>query len=353
MRKKNVAVIFGGNSNEYGVSLQSASSVIDNLDLARYSPILVGITQEGHWLKFQGNTNQIRNDTWHGDQSCVPVVLSPCRNNRGLVLLHEGEYALISIDVAFPVLHGKNGEDGRLQGALELAGIPYVGCDMLSSAICMDKAVAHSLVQSAGIKVPRSVVVHAGESNAETLIAAAELRFPLYIKPAKSGSSIGITKAAESQDLALAIDHALLHDDKVVIEESVEGFEVGCALLGNDHPLIGDVDEIQLSGDFFDFHEKYSLATSIIHMPARIDQEASDRIQRTALQIYKTLGCKGMARVDMFLTPDKEIVFNEVNTIPGFTGNSRYPKMLLSAGISYPDIIDRLIDLALSGGIDQ
>jgi D-alanine---D-serine ligase len=353
MNKKNIAVIFGGKSNEYKVSLQSAAAVLDNLNLARYSPILIGITQEGNWLKFQGNTARIRNDTWHGDASCVPVVLSPCRDKRGMIVLHDGEYSLIPIDAAFPVLHGKNGEDGRLQGLLELAGIPFVGCDMLTSAICMDKAVAHSLVKMSGINVPRSVVIHRGDCERETLIAAADLQLPLYIKPAKSGSSIGITKVSKWEHLRGAIEHSLVHDDKAVIEESVEGFEVGCAFLGNENPLIGELDEVQLSGDFFDFHEKYSLATSVIHVPARLDSETSVRIQTIALQIYRTLGCRGFARVDMFLTPEKEIVFNEVNTIPGFTENSRYPKMLLTTGLSYPEIIDRLIDLALSGGIKE
>jgi D-alanine---D-serine ligase len=353
MKKKNVAIIFGGKSNEYKVSLQSAAAVLDNLDLARYSPILIGITNKGNWLKFQGNTVQIRDDTWHSDASCVPVVLSPCRDKSGIIVLHDGEYSLVPIDAVFPILHGKNGEDGRLQGLLELAGIPFVGCDMLSSAICMDKAVAHSLVQMAGIQVPRSIVIDRGDRDTETVIAAAGLQFPLYIKPAKSGSSIGITKVSKLEHLRDAIEHSLAHDDKAVIEESVEGFEVGCALLGNENPLIGELDEVQLAGVFFDFHEKYSLANSIIHVPARLDRETSMRIKKTALQIYRTLGCNGFARVDMFLTPEKEIVFNEVNTIPGFTENSRYPKMLLAAGLSFSEIIDRLIDLALTGGINK
>lgn len=348
MEKKNIAIIFGGRSNEYEVSLQSAAAVVENIDRNNYSPVLVGITKEGTWLEFQGDCELIRNDTWHSHDSCVSAFLSPSRGKSRLVRINEGKYSSVPIDVVFPVLHGKNGEDGTIQGLLELAGIPFVGCDTLSSAICMDKAVAHSLVETAGIKVPRSVVLYKGEKDAKAIVVSAELQFPLYVKPAKSGSSIGITKVFDLHEVNAAVDSALLQDNKIIIEEAVEGFEVGCAILGNEHPIVGEVDEIELTGDFFDFNEKYTLATSRIHMPARVDKATSDRIKETALHIYKVLCCKGMARVDMFLTPQKEIVFNEVNTIPGFTDKSRYPKMLSAVGLSYSEIIDRLIRLALA-----
>lgn len=350
MRKKNIAVIFGGQSNEYGVSLQSASAVLDNLDRSRYAPVMIGITKEGRWLRYQGSVERIRADEWHNDEGNVPAILSPCREKAGLLMLHDGEYGFLPIDAAFPVLHGQNGEDGRLQGLLELAGIPIAGCGMLSSAVCMDKSFAHRLVSRTGIRVPPSVVLLPGEEDAIAKIGEAGLRYPLYVKPAKSGSSIGITKVYAAEEVESAVAAARVHDGKVVIEQSIEGFEVGCAILGEgEELLLGSVDEIELSGEFFDFGEKYTLAGSIIHLPARVDGETLGRIRQTATTIYRTLGCRGMARVDLFVTPDKEIYFNEVNTIPGFTANSRFPKMLAAAGLTYGGIIDRLLDFALSG----
>ncbi|UVI30669.1 D-alanine--D-serine ligase VanG [Paenibacillus spongiae] len=346
MELKNIAVLFGGCSTEYDVSLQSAASVIDHLDRSKYHFILLGITREGTWLRYNGSTADIRSDTWHTYDNCIPAFISPCKNARGIVELSGTEYRTTPVDVAFPVLHGKNGEDGTVQGLLELSGIPFVGCDTLSSAICMDKATAGQLVRAAGVETAASVTAFAGDDLDPAIREAEKLGFPLYVKPSRSGSSFGITKAYDKQALRNGIQAAFSHDRKVVIEQNVTGFEVGCAVLGYSEPVIAAIDEIELTGEFFDYEEKYSLRTSNIHLPARIEPGTADRIKAAARLIYKTLGCRGLARVDMFLTEEGRIVFNEVNTMPGFTAASRYPNMMRYSGISYPQLMDRLISLA-------
>ncbi len=347
MDKKTVAVLFGGCSTEYEVSLQSAASVIQSISTDKYEIVLLGITREGVWKRYAGPVEWISNDTWADHPSCVPAFISPDRAMRGLLALEDGKAVVIPVDVAFPVLHGKNGEDGTVQGLLELAGISCVGCGTLSSAICMDKDIAHRLVELAGISVPQSVVIDSPAAANALLNATAHLRYPLFVKPVCAGSSFGITKVSGPDGLSDAVKAAFEHDRKVVIEQGVEGFEVGCAVLGNDELIVGEVDEIELSRGFFDYTEKYTLKSSSIHMPARIDPNTAMRIKHTAKAIYKVLGCRGFARVDMFLTPESEIVFNEVNTIPGFTSHSRYPGMLKGIGMSFEVIVDTLIRLAV------
>jgi D-alanine---D-serine ligase len=353
MKRLKIAILFGGCSTEYPVSLQSAYSVISNLDLKYYEPILIGITREGDWKKYSGPPEAIMQDKWNQSQYCVPAFLTPSRSIHGLVSFQKGLSTTEKIDVAFPVLHGKNGEDGTLQGLLSMAGIPCVGCGVLSSALCMDKDAAHRLVQLAGIPVPRSVALTKKLPKAKLLKAVADLHFPLFVKPIKSGSSFGITKVDKPDMLFGAVDTAFQFDSKVLIEEEVEGFEVGCAVLGNDTLTVGEVDEIELSHGFFDYTEKYTLKTSKIHTPARIDADTASRIKETAQIIYRTLDCSGFARVDMFLTPDRKIVFNEVNTIPGFTSHSRYPSMMKGIGMDFKQIIDQLIRLAMENENDQ
>lgn len=347
MKKRTVAVLFGGCSTEYEVSLQSAASVIQSLSSEKYHAILLGITREGRWKRYAGPVEGILDGTWMSHPSCTPAVISPDRETRGILTLEHGKAATVRIDVAFPVLHGKNGEDGTVQGLLELAGIPCVGCGTLSSAVCMDKDIAHQLVRRAGIQTPPSVVIYAPHPADALPDAVKALRYPLFVKPACAGSSFGITRVSGPEQLSQAVDTAFGHDRKVVIEPAVAGFEVGCAVLGNAALTIGEVDEIELSQGFFDYTEKYTLKTARIHMPARIDEPTRARIRQTAANIYRTLGCRGFARVDMFLTPAGEIVFNEVNTIPGFTAHSRYPNMLRGIGMNFETIVDTLIDLAV------
>lgn len=353
MSKKSVAVLFGGCSNEYEVSLKSAASVIEQINLDKYNLIMIGITKEGNWLRYSGSIDEIKKDSWHQHPSCIPSFISPSREVKGLVELVHTEFHVVPVDVVFPVLHGKYGEDGTVQGLLELAGIPYVGCNSLSSAVAMDKVMAHTLVKAEEIKVTSSVVVFRGESATEAAVQAEKLGYPLYVKPVRSGSSIGITKAANKEELIAGIQAAFAHDNKVVIERNIAGFEIGCAVLGNLEPIVGIIDEIEVTDGFFNFTEKYTLQSSKIHLPARIDSDTAERARETALRIYKVLGCQGFARVDLFVTPEKEIVFNEVNTIPGFTSSSRYPNMLQKSGMNYSEIIDRLLNLALVEADEQ
>ncbi len=346
MKRYKIAVIFGGNSTEYPVSLQSASAILENLDQEKYEIIPIGITRQGDWYRYYGTFDGIAADAWQEDGAITPVVVSQNPSVGGIIELGENGNKITKLDFAFPVLHGKNGEDGTVQGVFELAGIPVIGCNTLSSALCMDKDRAHKLVELAGIAAPKAVVLN--ETNrGEAASLCRELSWPLFVKPVRAGSSFGITKIYEEAELKPAVDLAFQHDTEVIIEENIEGFEVGCAVLGTDQLLVGRVDEIELTDGFFDYTEKYTLKTSKIHMPARIDNTCEKEIQETAKRIYRALGCTGFARVDMFLTPEGRIVFNEVNTIPGFTSHSRYPNMMKGIGLSFGEILDKLIGLYL------
>lgn len=372
MKKQNILIFFGGCSSEYSVSLSSASGVILNLDKTKYNPVTVGITEKGKWYYYTGSVEKILNNTWMNEQDCTPAVLSPNRGENCLLLLKESGVERISVDAALPVLHGRNGEDGTLQGLIELAGIPLAGCGALSSALCMDKDRAHRIVSLSGIRVPKALVLNASVSKSvasplgnssesaavtkEQLSAARNFAdktgYPLYVKPVKAGSSYGVTKVNCSDELAPALSLALQYDNQVLLEENIEGFEVGCAVLGSPmnastELITGEVDEIELSGGFFDFTEKYTLKTSAIHVPARISPEKSAELKEAAKRIYRALGCSGFARVDMFLTPAGEIVFNEVNTIPGFTEHSRYPGMMRAAGYSFQEVLTKIIEQAV------
>ncbi len=349
-KKRNVLIFFGGCSSEYSISLSSASGVILNLDQDRYEPVTVGITREGRWYYYTGSAEKILNDTWLDEKFCTPCVLSPSRGDRCLFLLKEAGMERVPVDIALPVLHGRNGEDGTLQGLLELADIPLAGCGTLSSALCMDKDRAHRLVSLTGIRVPGSLVLSTpipAVSDLTREISYQGISYPLYVKPVKAGSSYGVTKVNTPDELQDAVLSAFQYDNLVLLEENIEGFEVGCAVLGSSRLTVGEVDEIQLAGGFFDFTEKYTLKTSSIHVPARISPEKSAEIKETAKRIYRALGCSGFARVDMFLTPAGEIVFNEVNTIPGFTAHSRYPGMMKAAGYTFTEILTMILEDAL------
>ena len=323
MERLRILVLFGGCSSEHEVSLQSAHGVLTHMDPERYCPIPVGITREA---------------------ACVPCTLRLDRGNRALVLL-DGSGREVAFDLAFPVLHGRNGEDGTVQGALELAGVPLVGCGTLSSALCMDKDRAHKLAALAGVRVPRSRLFPEDCAFEELRTAAETLGWPLFVKPVRAGSSFGVSRVEEPAQLAPAVEAAFRHDGEILLEEAIPGFEVGCAVLGNRELTVGAVDEVELSRGFFNYTEKYTLQTSAIHCPARIAPQKAAEIRETAKVLYRALGCRGFARVDLFLTPWGEIVFNEVNTIPGFTPHSRYPAMMRAAGIPFRELVSRLIQL--------
>lgn len=343
--RKTILVLFGGCSSEHGVSLQSAQAVLEHLNRSKYQPITVGITREGQWLCYRGPVSAIGDGSWAQNRAALtPCALAPDRDRRQLLLLGD-RVSRVSFDAAFPVLHGKNGEDGTVQGLLELADVPIVGCGALSSALCMDKHRAHRLAAVAGVDVPRGTVLERGAPREEWDAAARELGFPLFVKPVRAGSSYGVTRAAHIGQLPAAVEEAFRHDREAILEEAVPGFEVGCAVLGNEALTVGLVDEIELSGGFFNFEEKYTLKTSAIHCPARISPDKAAEIQEAAKAVYRALDCRVFARVDFFLTPDGRVVFNEVNTIPGFTSHSRYPTMMKGIGLDFPTLLDRLVEL--------
>ena len=374
---KHILVLFGGYSSEHEVSLQSACAVLTHLDGRKYRPLPVGVTREGRWLYYPGDPQRLPGGAWQEDPGCVPCTLRLDRGQAALLLLNGGQAAgesagwlpgwgALPIDAAFPVLHGRNGEDGTVQGLLELAGVPVIGCETLSSALCMDKDRAHKLAALAGVRVPRSAAFSAaalpdfpaaGRSgrtppglDAPLKEAAEELGYPLFVKPVRSGSSFGVSRVERAGDLPAAVEAAFRQDERILLEEAVPGFEVGCAVLGNPggmELMVGAVDEIELSGGLFDFEEKYSLKTSAIHCPARISPEKAREIQAAARAVYTALDCRVFARVDFFLTPEGEVVFNEVNTIPGFTAHSRYPSMMRAAGVDFAALVDRLVELGV------
>ena len=348
MEKKNIAVIFGGCSPEHTVSLASAAAVIRNIDAEKYEVIQLGITEGGEWFRFYGSPDDIEANTWRADRTkCIPAVISPDRDQHGILEFRLSGVRTTRLDAAFPVLHGRNGEDGTVQGLCEMAGIPLIGCGTLASALCMDKDRAHKLVMLAGVAVPRSVLLEKLPTSAELAALAEGVGYPLFVKPVRAGSSFGVARVEAPSELRAAVRDAFRYDNSVLLEEAVPGFEAGCAVIGNSELVTGRADEIELSGGYFDFEEKYTLKTSKIHMPARVDAATEQRLRETACRIYRALGCRGFARVDMFLTPDKRIVFNEVNTIPGFTSHSRFPKMMSGVGYDFPALVDALIALGL------
>jgi D-alanine---(R)-lactate ligase len=347
MARLRIGIIFGGCSEEHPISVKSAQEIAKHLDLDRYEPFWIGITRSGAWKLCDGPEA----DWEHG--RCRPAVLSPDTSVHGLLVFEHGRYESIELDVVLPALHGKLGEDGAIQGLLELSGIPYVGCDVQSSALCMDKSLAYTVVRSAGIATPTFRTLSANEA-----VDAALLPYPVFVKPARSGSSFGVSKVARREDLPSAVEAARQYDAKVLIEKAVVGSEVGCAVLGNDERelITGEVDRIALSHGFFRIHQESDpergSENSTFVVPADISAEARNRVQETAKRIYRALGCRGLARVDMFLTDDGTLVLNEVNTFPGLTSYSRYPRMMAAAGLPLAELIDRMVSLALAGTDD-
>jgi len=348
MDKKVVAVIFGGYSPEYTVSLNSAYSVINAIDRNKFDVVMVGITNSGEWFIYNGSVEDIKTDQWHARSSQLrKAFVSPDRGG-GLIAIEEDNVKPIHIDVVFPVMHGRFGEDGTVQGLFELANIPVVGCGSAASALCMDKDRAHKLVSYEGITVPKAVCFAYKPSESELLDAVKNLKLPLFVKPVKAGSSIGTSKQFEYADIPAAVSDAFKYDDVVIIEENITGKEVGCAVIGNNSLKTGRVNEIEVAeGGYFDYAEKYSLKTSKIHTPARIDSASEQKIQEIAKEIYRILGCRGYARIDMFLTENGDVVFSEANTIPGFTAHSQLPRMMKAAGMEYSQLVEMLIELSL------
>ncbi|MCM1537484.1 MAG: D-alanine--D-alanine ligase [bacterium] len=368
MNKLRIAILFGGCSEEHDVSVKSASEIAKQIDLSKYEPFYIGITRAGRWLACEMPCP----DWEKGD--CFPAFISPDRTTHGLILTGDDGRQTLRMDAVFPVLHGKTGEDGAIQGLLELSGIPYVGCGICASALCMDKSLAYLAVRSAGITTPEFCVLSLNAPAAEdgsandcpdhaasrpdhvTLFNNAKdmPAYPVFVKPARSGSSFGVSKVLNESELCTALTAAGQYDDKILIEQAISGTEIGCAVLEHNHNLItGELDQITLSHGIFRIHQEAApengSENAAFTVPAAIPQEKQIELKETAKTIYRALGCSGLARVDLFLRDDGSIVLNEVNTLPGFTSYSRYPRMMNAAGISVSEIIDCLISSALTG----
>ena len=351
--KKTVCVIFGGASSEYEVSLMSSASIIRNLDTEKFDILTLGITKDGRWLLYSGAVENIENNTWMNSETARPAFISPDKATNGLVVLNaDGSYTVLKVDVLFPVLHGKNGEDGTIQGLFKLSGIPYVGCGTLASAVCMDKAVTHTLLSAANIEQAHYLWFYAdryfadGEKIRNKI--AARLNFPVFVKPANAGSSVGVSKVTAPEKLDAAIRLAAENDTKVVVEEGIVGQEVECAVLGNSKPIASVPGEILPANEFYDYEAKYFDDNSKLCIPAQLDNTTTETLRSTAVKAFRLLGCSGLSRVDFFVRrSDNAVLLNELNTLPGFTAISMYPKLFDAAGIGYGELLDRLISLAL------
>lgn len=355
MEKIKLAVLFGGNSSEYEVSLKSAYSVLTNLDPEKYEVIPVGITRDGLWTLYGGDAEAIPDGSWCADTDSLPRVtvdLTPGARSFWIRRPGENSMSRLPVDLVFPVLHGAFGEDGRLQGMLSSAGIPFVGCGSASSAVCMDKALTKCVVRTTGIRQAECLVVRRAEigGREETVAAEAEekLGYPVFVKPARAGSSVGVTKAKNRPQLLEALRVAFAEDDKVLVEEAIVGKEIEVAVLEEGgRCTVSDCAEIVAGVEFYDYEAKYVSDTSSFYIPARLPEDLRARVSRSAEIIFRALDCRTLSRVDFFVEEDGGIVFNEINTLPGFTSISMYPKLMMHEGMSYAALLDRLIASAL------
>ncbi len=352
MAKTRVALIFGGASSEHEISCVSAAAIAGHLDPDKYEVYKLGITKRGRWMLYPGGVEGMCDAVWHENPDNTPAFISPDSTTHGIVTNHEGKFDVIKIDVAVPVLHGRNGEDGTIQGLLELADIPYVGCGVLASAACMDKAFANLAFDMAGI--PHTPWLAADRRDIDDFDAllfrlSERMTFPLFVKPAVGGSSIGISKVKNPADLRAAVQLASAHDNKIVFEQAVVGQEVECAVLGNHDPIATLPGEIVSCNEIYDYEAKYQSGdASELRLPAPLAEEKLKEIRALALRAYKAMGCEGLARVDFFVEEGTgRVLLNEVNTMPGFTAISMYPKLWEMTGLSFANLCDRLVALAL------
>lgn len=351
MKKLSVCVLFGGVSPEHEVSLRSGESVLNHIDHSKYNVFPVGITKDGDWIHYTGKDySLLPTGEWKDHPGNRRAAISPVRG-QGL-LSFEGDCVVRErIDVVFPVLHGENGEDGTIQGLLQLAGIPYVGPHVSASAVAMDKTLTKLVAGQAGIPQADWLLVRRGELDChmDTVVTELEKRFayPMFVKPAGTGSSVGVSKAANQEELKQGLLSAAVYDEKVLVEEFIQGKEIEVAVMGNDSPVASVCGEIDSGAEFYDYDAKYITDTSVAYIPARISEEAAERVRDMAVRIYRAVGCQGLSRVDFFVKEDGQPVFNEINTIPGFTSISMYPKLFAASGIPYSQLIDELIRLAV------
>ncbi len=352
MQKKRIAVIFGGKSSEHEVSRVSATYVIRNIPQDRYEICMIGITKEGKWFLYSGDIDAIADGTWEQDKNNKVAFLSPDPSIKGLTVITEGTCKIIKLDVIFPVLHGKNGEDGTIQGLFELSGIPYVGCGVLASAGCMDKIITNIMLEKFGIDQAAYTWFYAYDyrRNPEKYLNRTEKAlgsYPFFVKPANAGSSVGITKAHNREELKTAIETAAKEDSRILIEENIDGYEVECAVLGNEEPVASIPGQIAPAAEFYDYDAKYNNAASELYIPAHISEDLMYQVRVNALKAYKKIGCTGLSRVDFFVTKDGRVLLNEINTLPGFTAISMYPKLMAACDYEGSALIEELIKFAM------
>lgn len=353
--KISLLLLFGGMSSEHEVSCASAASVLRHINSEKYDINTIGITKDGKWFLTDASEESIENGSWEHDKNNKTAFITPDRSIGGITVQQEdGSFANTAIDVVFPVLHGRNGEDGTMQGLLQIAGIPFVGSDTVASSASMDKAITKAMVeqqnaasQAACVVIHRKTYEKDPENEAAAVLDYFENQLPLFVKPANAGSSVGISKVKEAAKLQEAIEKAFDEDDKVLIEEMITGREIEVAVLGNDNPQASCIGEIFAANEFYDYDAKYQNAASKTGIVTDLDPEKEQEIRDTAVRIYETMGCRGLSRVDFFLKESGRVVFNEINTLPGFTNISMYPKLWETSGIPYDELIDRLIELAL------
>ncbi len=344
---KNICLIFGGRSSEHEVSLVSASAILGGIDREKYSVTLVGITKQGVWYHYTGAPENIKDSSWENDPKFLERAhISPIFGEKSLIL-ESGEK--IHIDVAYPAVHGENCEDGRLQGLFELAGIPFVGPGALASSICMDKSVTKSILNEINIPQARALVVRSfdrenGFTAAHTW--SAEVGYPVFVKPTSAGSSVGSTKVTSEGELDAALENALKYGGKALLEEYIKGREIEIAVLGNTDLKVSECGEIDPGFEFYDYDTKYKNDTASYYIPARVSAETSAKLRAYAEKIFKTLSCRGLSRVDFFVTENEDIYFNEINTLPGFTPISMYPKLMTHSGMTFTELVSALIELA-------
>ena len=349
--KKNIAILFGGKSSEYEVSLSSSYALLSNIDTEKYNLYKIGITKDGLWYLFEGDIEEIRLDTWHKNEGISPLLISPDNGHGVISFVRGGVTEEVKLDAVFPMLHGKFGEDGQIQGMFSVMGVPVVGCGPASSAVCMDKAMTKAIVRETQIRQANSVTMRAGD-DAEACAdeAEAKLGYPMFVKPCCAGSSVGISKVRSRSELLCAMDVALKEDSKLLIEEMISGCEIEVAVLEeNGKYTVSRPAEIDVgSSDFYDYETKYISDASSYYIPARLSEEKTAEVRGYAERIFRALDCRSFSRVDFFYTPEGSFVFNEINTIPGFTPISMYPKLMINSGISYSELIYRLITSAIT-----
>ncbi|MGN1030347.1 MAG: D-alanine--D-alanine ligase family protein [Butyricicoccaceae bacterium] len=354
MSKINLIVLFGGVSTEHDVSCVSAASILRNCSKEKYNIYPVGITNDGRWFYFESDQyDLVESGAWEQSDCLSPAVISPDRATHGLLVIRENGVETIHADCVFPVLHGINGEDGTMQGLMELAHIPYCGPGVAASANSMDKSLTKQLISRTDVRQAAYYLAQRHEflENPEQIAQEAESevgRYPLFVKPCSTGSSVGVYKVTDTASLIEGLRAAFQYDEKVLVEEFIDGREIEVAVLGNEDPVASVAGEIAPEQEFYSYDAKYVDNTTALYIPARIDEEAMAKVREAAVTVYRTLGCKGLSRVDFFCTHRSgEIVFNEINTLPGFTSISMYPKLFGHCGIPYSELIDRIIALAM------